>query len=523
MGNYPDFVPGERVSFNANRENEINHLLNGGGGFGDGRTPGRTTPNVRLQAWNSTNSTLQAGKVVQIAVTGSTMSGEAFPIVAFSDVDAPFGVLTSSLSAGEAGDLLVSGMATVTISGSSGNYAKPVSGGTFVRGNEGVKILHVSGTKAIILLGDYYKPSSAPGPTPTGGVPAGTIIAYAGPLDYMPGEFYDDQYFPEGYSGYGNIPAGWLHCHGQAVSRTDYADLFAAIGTVYGEGDGSTTFNVPDFRGSFLRGAGHPSPSCVMGDSVIEEEDEEHPGEYIYKDAGYVEVKGKEIESGEALIDGQTVDLTGALITTSGIVLNGTTYGFSIQISSEVLEVSGVGYVKGFFIPTRDDIYWESQSDMGQRFNPELPNTIGEIWGVSVNGTPYVSPVRTPGPFVDEENFYGWVLPFPIKQDPGYSPYATGLTITTYPNYDTFNNVQIFGGTNGIGENFTSDIGVTAVKFNAYMGQLVGDGSNVYTVGDYIREFQSDPPEEMLTIKNGGTAEGTNLPQRHLVHWLIKC
>ena len=51
-------------------------------------------------------------------------------------------------------------------------------------------------------------------------------------------------------------PSGYLACHGQAVSRTTYATLFAAIGTTWGTGDGSTTFNVPDFRGAFLRGTG---------------------------------------------------------------------------------------------------------------------------------------------------------------------------------------------------------------------------------------------------------------------------
>jgi microcystin-dependent protein len=44
-------------------------------------------------------------------------------------------------------------------------------------------------------------------------------------------------------------PSGWGLCAGQAVSRTTYADLFAAIGTTYGAGDGSTTFNLPDLRG----------------------------------------------------------------------------------------------------------------------------------------------------------------------------------------------------------------------------------------------------------------------------------
>ena len=50
------------------------------------------------------------------------------------------------------------------------------------------------------------------------------------------------------------IPTGWLECNGAAVSRTTYSLLFAAIGTLYGIGDGSTTFNLPDLRGEFIRG-----------------------------------------------------------------------------------------------------------------------------------------------------------------------------------------------------------------------------------------------------------------------------
>lgn len=61
--------------------------------------------------------------------------------------------------------------------------------------------------------------------------------------------------------GGANAPEGWLLCDGQAISRADYADLFAVIGTAFGSGDGSTTFNIPDFRGEFLRGAGNNSHS----------------------------------------------------------------------------------------------------------------------------------------------------------------------------------------------------------------------------------------------------------------------
>lgn len=44
-------------------------------------------------------------------------------------------------------------------------------------------------------------------------------------------------------------PDGWLLCYGQAVSRSTYSALFALIGTTYGAGNGTTTFNVPDMRG----------------------------------------------------------------------------------------------------------------------------------------------------------------------------------------------------------------------------------------------------------------------------------
>lgn len=64
------------------------------------------------------------------------------------------------------------------------------------------------------------------------GVPVGTIQTYAG----------------------ATAPEGWLLAYGQEVSRTTYADLFAAIGETYGVGDGSTTFKLPDARGRVLVG-----------------------------------------------------------------------------------------------------------------------------------------------------------------------------------------------------------------------------------------------------------------------------
>jgi microcystin-dependent protein len=65
-----------------------------------------------------------------------------------------------------------------------------------------------------------------------GAVPAGSIQFFAG----------------------SSAPTGYLKANGAIISRTTYADLFTAIGTTFGVGDGSTTFALPDLRGEFARG-----------------------------------------------------------------------------------------------------------------------------------------------------------------------------------------------------------------------------------------------------------------------------
>jgi len=68
-----------------------------------------------------------------------------------------------------------------------------------------------------------------------------------------------------------SAPTSWLACNGAAISRSTYATLYNAIGTTWGTGDGSTTFNVPDLRGMFLRGTGTNatgSSSGAVGPSV---------------------------------------------------------------------------------------------------------------------------------------------------------------------------------------------------------------------------------------------------------------
>jgi microcystin-dependent protein len=61
------------------------------------------------------------------------------------------------------------------------------------------------------------------------------------------------------------VPSGYLACDGQAVSRTTYAALFNAIGTTWGAGDGSTTFNVPPLNDRFLRHRNASGPAGAVG------------------------------------------------------------------------------------------------------------------------------------------------------------------------------------------------------------------------------------------------------------------
>lgn len=67
--------------------------------------------------------------------------------------------------------------------------------------------------------------------------------------------------------GGGSTPPGFLVCNGSAVSRTTYAALFSQIGTAWGSGDGSTTFNVPDLRGRVTRGVATSGDGDAVGET----------------------------------------------------------------------------------------------------------------------------------------------------------------------------------------------------------------------------------------------------------------
>lgn len=128
---------------------------------------------------------------------------------------------------------------TVAISGpAEANSVQMVAGDLWMVNGGGVAVQVTSGTSVVA-------PSSS-------NTPAGILLPYAG----------------------SSAPAGYLICDGTAVSRTTYATLFGVVGTVYGAGDGSTTFNLPNMQGRTPMGVGtytdpvSGSVSRTLGQSV---------------------------------------------------------------------------------------------------------------------------------------------------------------------------------------------------------------------------------------------------------------
>lgn len=97
--------------------------------------------------------------------------------------------------------------------------------------------------RAFLNVSHHEDGSLIPAPPNVGSSPIGAIQAYAGPT----------------------APAKWLLCNGAAVNRVTYQDLFSVIGTAYGTGDGSTTFNLPDLRQRFPLGKAASGTGATLG------------------------------------------------------------------------------------------------------------------------------------------------------------------------------------------------------------------------------------------------------------------
>jgi len=134
------------------------------------------------------------------------------------------------------------------------------------------------------------------------------------------------------YFANSTAPQGWFQCTGAAISRTNYVDLFNAIGTTYGAGDGATTFNLPDFRGQFLRSWSSATSTAAVVTATINNAATPTPA------AGTV-LTVTAVVSGRIVL-GQTLSGTGVTAGTRVIAqVSGTTGGvgvYTVDISQLV-------------------------------------------------------------------------------------------------------------------------------------------------------------------------------------------
>ena len=164
-------------------------------------------------------------------------------------------------------------------------------------------------------------------------VPTGTLLDFAGAA----------------------APTGYVLCYGQAIDRTTYATLFAVVGTTYGIGDGSTTFNVPDFRGRVAAGkdnmggsAANRITNAVSGITATnlgavggDQNSQSHTHTATVTDAGHLHLpqspssvfvaaggaaSGAAIGSGGVVTDVNTTTSTA----TTGITVSNSTYGSGV-------------------------------------------------------------------------------------------------------------------------------------------------------------------------------------------------
>ena len=177
---------------------------------------------LRSMAWLADN-TIPGGKIANASITGAKLAAKTVAEGNLADLS----VSTAKLAAGGVtGDKIAQGAvdgARLAAQSVTFSHLLPA-----IIATEGQV---TEGTAKDVLMTPFLTKLMVQAFNPPA-VPPGTIIHYAGRT----------------------VPSGYLICNGANVSRTDYAALFAAIGTTYGAGDGSTTFGLPNLDGRFLEG-----------------------------------------------------------------------------------------------------------------------------------------------------------------------------------------------------------------------------------------------------------------------------
>lgn len=185
-----------------------------------------------------------------VDIAGDTMTGA----LEFATTDTLASAGTTNLGAATSNDVIVTGTTTITAFGtaSAGALRVVTFSGALTLTHDGTSLILPGAVNITTAAGDvgvfkslgsgnwrcasYSRASGLPIVNPPAPPPpsaqTGAVMCFA----------------------FNAAPTGWLEADGSQVSRTTYADLFAAIGVTFGVGDGVTTFTLPDLRAEFVRG-----------------------------------------------------------------------------------------------------------------------------------------------------------------------------------------------------------------------------------------------------------------------------
>ena len=181
------------------------------------------------QSFPATRTDLNAA----ILAVASNSSGATAPTTTYANqfwYDTSTNILYIRNEANDGWVSVITLDASMTATASELNQLDAITRGSILYGNSsGATARLAKGAADTVLTSDGTDIAWA---ATAGGVPTGTVIYHAA----------------------NTPPTGFIKANGAAVSRSTYSDLFTAIGTTFGVGDGSTTFNVSDLRGEFMRG-----------------------------------------------------------------------------------------------------------------------------------------------------------------------------------------------------------------------------------------------------------------------------
>jgi len=207
-------------------------------------------------------------------------------------------------------------------------------------------------------------------------------------------------------------PEGYLFCNGQPISRTVYEELWNVLGTSHGQGDGSTTFNLPDYRGTFLRGK--VDITTVTGSGAVSSNNVTFTNHGINRTGFKVRLQS-------------AGGLTGLALSTDyyAIVIDNNTLAFATTLTNAIagtkISISGAGPLTIVITQYEDP---DASSRTASTVGGNSGNSMGARQGDAIG--PHVHPMRS----ISSANYSG-----------GGSSNTPRANSTTDNNWDTYNNV----------------------------------------------------------------------------------